>query len=86
MALTKVLLISNCIGDNSKYHAKGTIEEFDDEKKSDVPVLAALKAAARIVPVTKENLERCKAELAKKKEKVPDDLTDALAALSAPAK
>ncbi len=86
MALTKVLFISNCIGDSGKFHAKGTIEEFDDEKKGDVPVLAALKAGARIVPPTKENLERCKAELKRKKETVPDALESALAAFAAPAK
>jgi len=86
MATQKVLFISNCIGDNGRFHAKGTIETFDDEKKSDVPLLANLKAAARIVPPTKENLERCLAELKKKKETVPPELAAELAGPSAPAK
>lgn len=86
MAKTKVLFISNCFGDNSKFHAKGTIEEFDDEKKSDVPILAALKAGGRIVPPVKENLVRVKDELLKKKESVPKQLDDELSALDKPVK
>jgi hypothetical protein len=50
---------------NTFYHKKGTIMEFDDQKKADVPTLAALRAAGRIVPPTKENLIQCKAELDK---------------------
>jgi hypothetical protein len=82
MALTKVLVIENCLGDNGEFLAKGTIHEYDDEKKSDVPVLAALKAGARIVPVVKENLLRCKSELERKRLKVPDDVTEALAEIA----
>lgn len=69
----RVLFVSDCFGANGSepdssgkvsYHRKGTIAEFTSEKDS-AKTFADLRAGGRIVPPTKENLLRCKAELEK---------------------
>lgn len=82
--IIRVLFVADCFGTNGSqpdsdgkvsYHRKGTIAEFTSESKESTKAFADLKAAGRIVPVTKENLLQCKAELEKSiaKQKAADD-------------
>lgn len=75
----KVLVTSPCVGANKKHYSRGDIRIYDDENGAHQTELAALRAAGRIAPVTKENvafvLEAIRA--ADPKAKIPADLRKA---------
>lgn len=83
MASLKALFISSTIDENRKHIPKGTIQEYDLDVQGHREVLQHFRAAGRIAPPTRENLELCIDELQRSGERIPAALQ---AAVNAPVK